>query len=213
MITNKSSYWRPSNEILKAHKKAEIKLSPICCDIIEKYKEQLDWALKKRSSTTLKNMQESLWKPKKDFNISSWNICLLCGVIKIKNSSIWNDRRYKLDIENDIKFLWKNKYLISIKGDKYWLPGVLNNPELNIILEYNPENSSINYKIPDQNKTWTIILNKSNLVNPLTIYKDKVAKTKIHFRAKNKNFELILDFPLNKKNINNNQNNNLKNTA
>ena len=43
---------------------------------------------------------------------------------------------------------------------------------------------------------WTIILNKTNLINPLTLYKDKVAKTKINFRVQNKDFELILDFPI-----------------
>jgi len=211
-MTTKPTYGRLPNEIINAHKTAWIKLSPICCDVIENYKQQLDWVLRKRPSSTLKQMTEIIWESKKDFNISSWNICLLCWITKIKNSNIWNDRKYKLDIENDIKFLWNNKYLISIKGEKYWLPWVLNNTNLNVILEYHPENSSIIYTVPWQNKG-TIILSKNYLVNPLTVYKDKIAKTKINFRAQNKDFELIVDIPFVAKNTNNNQNKHLKNAA
>jgi len=194
MTTKPTTYGRLPNEIVDAHKSAGIKLSPICCDAIEKYKQQLDWALRQRPSTTLKDMSEIIWESKKDFEISSWSICLLCWVKRIKNSKIWNDRRYNIDTENDIKFLWNNKYKISIPGEKYWLPGVLNNPDLNITLEYHPENWTINYMVPWEHR-WTIILNKTNLINPLTIYQDKVAKTKVNFRAQNKDFELIIDIP------------------
>jgi len=211
-MTTKPTYGRLPNEIINAHRNAGIKLSPICCDVIEKYKQQLDWALRQRPSTTLKDMSEIMWESKKDFYISSWNICLLCWITKIKNSNIWNDIRYHLDIENDIKFLGNNKYQISIPWKKYWLPGVLNNPDLNIILEYHPENWSINYTVPWENK-WIIILNKTNLINPLTVYKDKVAKTKITFRAQNKEFELIINIPFETNSINNNQNSSLKNAA
>jgi hypothetical protein len=210
MIT-KPKYGRLPKEIIEAHKKAWIKLSPICCDAIEKYKQQLDWALKKRPSSTLKEMSEIIWESKKDFYISEGNICLLCWITKIKNSNIWNDRKYYFDLENDIKFLWNNKYQISIEGTKYWLPGVLNNPDLNIILEYHPENWSINYY--DWTHKGTIIINKSNLINPLTVYRDKVAKTKINFKAQNKDFELIIDIPFENKSVNNMENNSQEQAA
>lgn len=210
-MTTKATYGRLPNEIVDAHKTAWIKLSPICCNVIDQYKQQLDWALRKRPSSTLKEMTETLWESKKDFYISSGNICLLCWVTKIKNSNIWNDRRYNLDVENDIKFLWNNKYQISIAWEKYWLTDVINYQDINIIIEYHPENSSINYSIPWKH-TGIINLNKNYLINPLTVYKDKVAKTKINFRAQNKDFELIIDIPFDTKSVNN-QNKNLENAA
>jgi len=195
-------YGRLPNEIINAHKTAWINLSPICCDVIDRYKQQFEWVLRKRPSSTLKEMSEAR-EHKKDFTISSWNICLLCPITKIKNSNIWNNRIYKLDIENDIKFLWNNKYLISIKWEKYWLAGVLNNPDLNIILEYHPESGTVNYTAPLE-EVWTINLSKNNLVKPLIhTHIDKTAKVKVNFRAQNKDFELILDIPFSNKYANN----------
>jgi len=187
--------WRLPNNILEIHKKTEMKLSPICCDLIEEYKKNFNWILRKRPTTTLKNMIENIGESKKDFSISAGSICLLCSTKKLPNLGLWKDRKYNFDIEKDIVFLWNNKYKISIPGEKYKIPGTINNPDINIILEYEPQTWKIIYQVPGESK-WVIILNKTNLINPLTLYQDKVAKTKINFRAQNKDFELILDFPI-----------------
>ncbi len=194
--------WRLPEKILAAHQTASLKLTPICCETIENYKNTFDWIIRQRHSTTLKNMQENIWESKKDFNITWWNICLLCWVTKIENTNIWNDRRYKINPLNDITFLWNNKYKISIKWEKYWLPWVLNNPDINIFFEYDSKNWIINYNTWKQK--WSIIISKQNIINKNTFKSDRIVKTKIKFRAYNKDIELFLDFPL--KNPSNNRN-------
>jgi hypothetical protein len=53
----------------------------------------------------------------------------------------------------------------------------------------------------------------TNLINSLTVYNDKVAKTKVNFRAANKDFELILDIPFQTKSTNNTDYNHEKQAA
>ena len=194
--------WRLPEKILTAHQAASLRLTPICCETIEKYKNTFDWIIRQRHSTTLKNMQENIWESKKDFNITWWNICLLCWVTKIQNTNIWNNIRYKINTENDIIFLWNNKYTISIKWEKYWLPWVSNNPDINIDFEYDSKNWIVNYNT--QKQKWSIIISKQNIINRNTFQSDKIVKTKIKFRAYNKDIELFLDFPL--RNSSNNTN-------
>jgi hypothetical protein len=184
MVT-KPRTWRVPNNVLEIHKNIWIQLSPICCEIIETYKNKLVWITTEDSSITLKNIQENMWESKKDFEVFSGKIFL----------SYWNkDKSYNINVQDDIKFLGNNKYYIKISWEKYWLRGVLNNPDINILLEYNTEDSSINYTVPSKNR-WKIIINEENIINRATILREKTAKTKVVFRADGKNMEFVLSFP------------------
>ncbi len=176
------------NTMLK-QSSAKQNLSAICKETLESFREQMRIIEEKE--------QKEINNNKKDFYIENWTLIVMESQLKrswLERYWLWHDRTYELSNKN-IEFLWNNKYKITILWKEYWLPNIYNNPDINLVIQYNAEEWKVNYSIPWRDK-WTIIISKYNILNSNTMFIDKAVKVKINFTVYGKDLTLVLHFPL-----------------